>query len=379
VSVRLRSASGYAMLAALLITVLAAVFALTVVAAVRATQDVATADADAWRATGVRARAVGAALVEARWRPGFASGDAWGSDVAAREAWTATWAPWPSAATSSWLRRRVDVVATHGAARRRDRLVVELRAEAWATGVTCSRDAQFEAPFIISGSGLYAGGCVRGREHVQFVAGAAGTTPDGTPADCARDDDFAAAAVHATAGIFAEGVEIHDAAAAAFPDDGDRHTGLTTPETWLAGPSAGILAAAEAEAEGLGGAYSDGTLRLDAIAPAGADDLVNGRCLLLPPGGEVVIEGSASPDAGRLLVLVRGDAVVGQPGGAAVELDGALVVLGRLVVRGELALRGSLHAESLLTEAEASVTVDPGWRERLLPGAVLPVVVEAGT
>ena len=213
---------------------------------------------------------------------------------------------------------------------------------------------------------------------MEFVAGAAGTTPDGAPADRARGDDFPAAAVHAVAGIFAEGVEVHDAAVSAFPRDSDQHTGFTAPGAWLAGPSAEFLAAAEAEAEGPGAALSGGTLRLDAIAPAGADELVNGRCLLLPPDGEVVIEGTASSAAGRLLVVVRGDAVVGQPG-TPVELAGALVVLGRLVVRGGLVLRGSLHAESLVTAAEGSVTVDSGWRQRLLPGAVLPVVVEGGT
>ena len=127
-SIRLRSSSGYAMLAALLVTVLAAVFALAVVGAVHATQDVATADAASWRATGARARAVCAALVEARWRPAVTSGAVGGGD-AGRETWSADWGSWPPAASSPWLRRRVDVVAAHGAARRRDRLVMELRAE----------------------------------------------------------------------------------------------------------------------------------------------------------------------------------------------------------------------------------------------------------
>ena len=76
--------------------------------------------------------------------------------------------------------------------------------------------------------------------------------------------------------------------------------------------------------------------------------------------------------------MVQGDAVVGQPGGS-VSLRGALVVCGRLSVRGDFRLEGSLHAGSLETRSPVSITVEPDWRDRLLPGAVRPVVTERGT
>jgi hypothetical protein len=265
----------------------------------------------------------------------------------------------------------------HGDSRRRDELIVEARAEEWATGVTCTGDAEFGAPAEMSGSGVYVGGCVRGREHVAFVSGAAGVTVSGAPADCCRRGGQAAA-VHAAAGIFSGGVEVHDdAAPGTHADDGDLHTGESLPAEWVAGPSPEFLAAARNEAGAPGPALDGGVLRLDQVAPAGPEGLLQGRCLLLPPGAEVCIEGEAPAEAGRLLVVVQGDAVVGQPGGT-VSLDGALVVRGRLTVRGEFLLRGSLHAGSLETRSRLTVTLDPGWRGRLLPGAARPVVVEHG-
>jgi hypothetical protein len=269
------------------------------------------------------------------------------------------------------------VIAEHGGSRRRDDLTVECRAEEWATGLSCTGDAEFAAPFVVAGSGVYVGGCVRGREHVTFIAGSAGTTTSGVPADRCRGED-AAAAVHAVAGIFREGVEVHDPSCpVSHPDDRDRHTSDTVPAEWVSGPSPGFLAVASEEAEAPGAALADGVLRLDAVAPATASGLLAGRCLLVPRGDEVWIEGAAPAEAGPLLLVVQGDAVVGQPGGS-VSLRGALVVCGRLTIRGDFHLQGSLHAGGLETRAPVSVTVGPDWRERLLPGAVRPVVTEHG-
>ena len=193
--------TGYAMLAALLIGVLAATFALAVVAAVHVTQVVGASDASAWRASVVRGQATDAALAAARWRPADVSGALEGGDADQHDAWSATWEPAPPGASSPWPRRRVRVTAAHGGSRRRDDLTVESRAEAWATGVTCTGDAEFAAPCVVAGSGVYVGGCVRGREYVAFEAGGAGVTTAGLPADCCRGED-APAAVHALAGIF---------------------------------------------------------------------------------------------------------------------------------------------------------------------------------
>jgi hypothetical protein len=267
------------------------------------------------------------------------------------------------------------VAAGYRDGRRDDRLVLELRSDGWATGVSVAGDAEFGAPFLVAGSGVYAGGCVRGREHVQLVSGPGGAPPP----DLARGEDFAVAAVHAAAGIFAAGSEVHESSpSAAYPSDGDQHTGQLLPARWVDGPSAEFLVAAAAEAERPGPALVDGVLHLDLLQPARPDALGAGRCLLLPRMDEVVIEGVLPSDAGRLLVVVPGDAVVGQPG-STVELQGALVVGGRLVIRGELVLDGPLHAGSLVTEGRAEVRLPSDWRLRPLPGAVQPVVVEAGT
>ena len=159
---RLRPETGYAMLAALLIGVLAATFALAVVAAVHVTQVVGAADASAWRASVVRSQAAEAVMAAARWRPTDVIGALEGGDEDRNEAWSATWEPAPPGASSPWSRRRVRVTAAHGGSRRRDDITVECRAEEWATGVTCAGDAEFAAPFVVAGSGVYVGGCVEG-------------------------------------------------------------------------------------------------------------------------------------------------------------------------------------------------------------------------
>jgi hypothetical protein len=364
------------MLAALLIMVVAATFALVIVVAVSSTLQVGAADASAWRAGEARAEAVSAAVSAARWQPASVSGEEEGGDASQSESWTVEWAPSSPAATSPWPCRRVDVVASHGAARRSERLVMQLRAEGWAMGVTTSGDAEFGAPFTVSGCGVYSGGCVRGREHVGFVA--QDTTVAEAP-DFAHGEDCPVAAVHAAAGIFAASSEIHDPGSpVVYPEDGDPHAGQSPPPEWTAGPSAEFLASAENKAEGPGSAFADGTLRLDALSAAGSGGLAEGRCLLVPRGEEVRITGVAPVFAGRILIICPGDAVVGSDAGP-VELRGGLVVCGRLVVRGDVQIEGFLHAGTLVTTRRVSVTVDHDWRQRPLTGGTRPVVVEAGT
>lgn len=370
--------SGYAMLAALVVMVLAATFALAVVGAVHALQLVASADAGARRASRLEAAAAGEVLGRLRWAPQQASGSLSGSHAALREQWTAEWETALPSATSPWPRRRVRIAATASSARRVGLATVEMRVEDWAVGVSCERDADVGASFTVSGSGFYVGGCLRGREQVAFGAGDAGVTADGRLVDGARGGDCPVAAVHAGVGIFAGGAEIHDPLAAAYADDGDRHAGVAPHAAWVAGPSPEFLAVAGAEGAPAGDALQDGSLHLDAIAPADTSQMVTGRCVVVTGPDEVTIEGVASEDAGRLLLVVPGDAVVGQPG-ARVSFCGGLVVCGHLRVRGGLTLDGSLHAGSLEVDAPVQVGVPHDWRERALPGAARPVVVELAT
>jgi hypothetical protein len=372
---RRRSSGGYAMLAALLVGVLAAAFALVVVGAVHAVQSVEGADAAARRATAAEGPALAALARSLRWRPSALSGAGEGGDPRTVGAWRVSWTPEPAVAGDAWPRVAAQVVTSAGRARHRDDLVFDLRSESWAIGVTCAADADIAAPLTVCGSGVYLGGCLRGRENVAFVAGA-GT---GSPADDVRGDLFPAAAVHGGAGIFARGVEIHEdpSVLGEFPDDSDRHAGRSVPETWLAGPAVEFLLAAAVEAATPGRALRGGVLRLDQLTSAGSGELTGGRCLLLPQTDEVVIEGSPPADAGRLLVIATGDAVLGSPG-ETVRLSGGIVVGGCLEVRGPLVLDGTLHAGSLRVEAPTDIHVASTWRETPLAGATLPTLVAHG-
>ena len=256
---------------------------------------------------------------------------------------------------------------------------MELRAEPWASGVTCRGDAEIRAPLEVAGSGVYVGGCLRGRENVGFIGGPSSVTPMGDPADGVRGDVFPAAAVHGGPGIFAGGVEIHEPPGdGRYAFDTDAHAGEALPEEWLAPPSAEFLAAATAIAATPGEALSGARLSLDDIrVPAGAD-ADGGSCVLLPAMDEVTIVGSTLPAAGRLLLVIRGDAVVGEPG-ETVAFSGGLVVCGHLQVRGSLVLDGSLHAGSMEVEAPTHIGVPPDWRRRPLAGATIPTLVEHGS
>ena len=373
-----RSSDGYAMLAALLIMVLATTFALIVVGAVHSLQVIERSDAAGRRVERAAGKAVTATTRMLRWRPGAWSDTVEGQDLSSRESWQATWAPAPPVAGAVWPRLRVRVSAAAGGARRDDELTMELRAEPWAMGVTCLGDAEIRTPLEVSGSGVYVGGCLRGREQVGFLQGAGPVTPAGDPGDGVRGDVFPAAAVRGGAGVFAEGIEIHEAPERGhYPLDTDDHAGQAVPEEWLAAPSAEFLASAAAEAASPGAALSGDRLSLDElVTPAGAD-ASGGTCILVPAMDEVTIDGSAPPAAGRLLLVVRGDAVLGEPG-ETVAFSGGLVVCGHLLVRGGLHLDGSLHAGSMTIDGPTRIDAPPDWRQRPLPGAAVPTLLEYG-
>jgi hypothetical protein len=368
------------MLAVLLVMVLAATFALVVVAAVHGMQFVEGADASAWRAQSLERSAIARTSGLLRWRP-LLSGSAAGGDVLAGQSWQMSWAAAPPVSGDRWPRLRMQVSTAAGKARKRDELTALLQVESWASGVTCSGDVEVTAPLVVGGSGVYVGGCLRGRENVSFEE-APGAVPDpavGGPVDVVHGETYPAAAVHGGAGIFALGVEIHDATdASPYALDTDRHTGPSVPADWLVGPSAEFLLAASAAAVGAGPALSDGGLHLDQLGAATGPEAITGRCMVLPSSvDEVTIDGSQDPAAGRLLIVVPGDATIGSPGETTV-LSGGLVVCGRLSVRGELRLDGSLHAGSITIDAPTSVSVRSDWRDTPLAGATVMTIVEHG-
>ena len=218
------------------------------------------------------------------------------------------------------------------------------------------------------------------RTGERLVHGRGGSALAGVaPADGVRGDVYPSAAVHGGAGIFTEGVEIHDPPSEGrFPGDTDQDTGLAIGNDWVGGPSVEFLLAAQAEATSPGTALEAGLLRLDQLSLASGQASGEGRCILLPQRDEVDIEGTVPAGAGRLLLMVRGDAVLGSPG-VTTELSGGLVVCGHLEIRGPLALEGTLHAGSLDVEAPVRVVVAPGWRGSPLPGATAPTLAEYGS
>ena len=356
--------------------VLAATFALVVFGAVRGLQLVEGADASGWRAGAAEARALAEATRALRWQASLAGGSASGGDQAA--GWAAAWQPALPVAGQVWPREMVHVETTSGSATSRDDAVLELRSEPWAMGVTCAGDAEIAAPLEVSGSGVYVGGCLRGRENVSFSSPAGSAPAGAAPADEVRGEVYPLAGVHGGAGIFAGGLEIHASGGDEYPDDSDRDAGLPVSLEWVSGPSAEFLLAARTEATPPGPALTGGLLRLDELSVATGDAAAAGRCVLLPELDEVTIEGTSAPGAGRLLVVVQGDAVLGRPG-EAVTLLGGLVVSGHLEVRGPLAIAGTLHAGSLSVGAPVAVAVNPGWRASPLPGALAPSLVELGS
>jgi hypothetical protein len=373
---RAASADGYAMLAALVVMVLAATFALVVVGAVHGLQLVEGADASGWRAGAAEARALAQVTRALRWHASLAGGSASGGECGTD--WSVSWEPALPAAGQLWPGELARVRTSSGSATSRDDAVLELRAEPWAMGVTCTGDAEIDAPLTVSGSGVYLGGCLRGRENVSFGDAAGSGAAAAMAPDCVRGDVYPSAAVHGGAGIFAVGVEIHDPTATSrFDGDTDVHTGLAVDPAWVNGPSTEFLLAAQAEATPPGPALVDGLLRLDLLSPASGQATVGGRCILLPDLESIAIEGTPSPGAGRVLLVVRGDAVLGRPGATTV-LSGGLIVCGHLEIRGRLQLEGTLHAGSLAVEAPACVVVAADWRASPLAGATVPTLVEHG-
>ena len=365
------------MLAVLLVMVLAATFALVIVAAVNGMQLVEGSDASAWRAQSLERSSVARTSSLLRWSP-LMSGSAEGGNDLAGQAWRTLWAPAPPVAGDRWPRLRMQVSTAAGKARKRDVIGALLQAEPWASGVTCSGDIEVNAPLVVGGSGVYVGGCLRGRENVNFAEATGAVPGPGASADVVREEVYPAAAVHGGAGIFAFGVETHTSpGAASYALDTDRHAGLTVPEDWLVGPSSEFLLAARAAAEPAGPALTDAALQLEQIGAATGSAVITGRCVLLPPLDEVALDGAQDAAAGRLLIVVPGDAVVGASGATTV-ISGGLVVLGRLSVRGELVLEGSLHAESIVIDAQTTISVRTDWRARPLAGAPVMSIVEHG-
>jgi len=91
-------------------------------------------------------------------------------------------------------------------------------------------------------------------------------------------------------------------------------------------------------------------------------------------GTELLVTGGRPPGACPIVLVVEGDAALGEPGLPA-ALDGALLVLGSLRVCGPSVLGGHLFARDIMVSAPLSVELATDWRQRELAGLVSPVLV----
>jgi len=370
------SQRGYALLAALVVTALAAVFAAAAVAAVSARQSIVGADVANVRAQAEVKQALDRVCLELRRHPAALEGELSSSaTTAADAAWQASWVAADAGAGTVWPAVAVHVEGSCGAARKRLSAVLQLRAEPVPQGLVTARDVELQAPLRVTGSGLYCGGCVRGREWLEL-----GSVD---PADCVYGDFWPQAGVHALGGVWAAGEEIHagPGAGAAYPYDTDMDTGDNDVSRFVAPPDASLLIALRDAAVAPGAALHDGILDLAQLPLSPPPGLAAGTwddgyvvVATVAEGAELRLTGARPPGACPIVLLVLGAAALGGPG-APTGFDGALLVLGSLRVCGPSVLGGHLFARDLLVAAPLSVKLASDWRLRQLAGLVSPVLV----
>src|SRR5450830_846122 len=158
---------------------------------------------------------------------------------------------WPAAA--------VQVEGSCGDARKTLSAVLQLRAEPVPQGLVAAGDVELQAPLRVAGSGLYCGGCLRGREWLEL-----GSLD---PADGVHGDVWPQAGLHTLGGVWSAGEEIHAGpeAGAEYPYDTDMHTGDNEVSRFVAPPDASLLIALRDDAVAPGAAL----LRLAATVAAG--------------------------------------------------------------------------------------------------------------
>ena len=309
------ASEGYAMLAALLVIVLAATFALVVVGAVHSMQVV---ERRGRARRGGRRRAEGQALaavarVAAVAAVGLMTGRREGATPAAEGSWRVSLDPAARRRRRLAAGRARSVATSAGRRAGHDDLVLELRSEPWAMGVTCAGDADVDRAARRVRKRRLRRRLPHGAGRTsRFVAGAGSVTPAGRPPTaCAATSSRPPRCTEARASSPAASRSTRLAVAAASSRTTPTGTrscrsrrrgwrALGRSSCWPPGP----------QATPPGPALSEGRLELDAAA-AGREPRLRRRPLprSCRPSTKSTIEGSPPPDAGRLLVVVHGDAV----------------------------------------------------------------------
>lgn len=383
---RTRGEKGYALLAALLITALAAVFASACVAAVSARQHVTRADHAGAAADEALRQVISQACLDL-WR--FPSRRSWTASGQSPTLDLATWearcSPAAPTAEATWPLVQLDVQVTTPAAARHLAATIELQAEPQAQGVVVAHDLEARAPVGITGGGLYCGGSVRGREWISF-GDAEGASASASAVDDVHGDLWPSAAAHALGGLWAAGQEIHASGPpeARYASDTDAHTGSGAVAALTQEPDLATLAALAEVGVPPAGALVDGVLdlaRLPLSSPAagGSGTGTEPFVVVVPPQGQtgIVVVGARSPGACPLVLVLEGDAVLGRFGDET-RLEGAVIACRSLDVSGPASLTGHLFTANMTVTAPLNVTTPPDWRMQPLPGLVHPVIVAVG-
>lgn len=360
-----RGQGGFVLLAVLALA--AASFVAAGAAAVLAREVAATTAADlAGAGADAAARAgLAAAAEELRWGLSLPNGPLLsftGSCGAAAYDVVIT-ADLAAAAPGSGQTFVANVTGRCGTARRQVTARLLVQPSAVAAGCTVAGDCIVEAPTQITGSGLYVGGTVTGRQLITFgEAGAAGPV-----LDTVHPDLWLLAAVHAGGGIFVDRVgEEHEAGLPAGSDS-DVHAGTPPPATLTAMPATEVLADLHAHAIDPGAALRDDDLHLDELPLAPADATgrpARGIVVFVAPTNAadcVSISGQGVPGANPVTVIVDGNARVVGGAGTGVSFSGALVVTGETTVEAPLNVQGCVFAGGLHVRAPFTVTMPLAW------------------
>lgn len=388
---------GFALLAALLIATIALLSTATLVAAALSSTSISADDAASTRAADTAQAGVADALERLRWGwlrldrsslPAalgpveFAGGSYTvalvalsGADLAPRLDPSSPVSPDDPAV----LACRIDSTGVWGHARRVFHVVVLSTPDGLPRGLLVGDDATIEAPTLLVGCGLYAGGDVSGRQWLTLASAPAAASVAATVPDLAYGGLYPQAGVHADGAIFVRGLEEH-AAGDAPPVDSDADSGVAPPADLTAAPGPALVGGLAAHASdplaALGPAGLDlALLQRDGPPPVGEPSLpAGGRVYVADAGpGALALFGSRPPvpQACPATVVVLGDCVAGggPDGMAPPVLSGALIVTGTLTVDAPLSVEGGLYAGRLVVRARLTVSFTDASGPAAPPGA----------